>query len=401
MGEFQGLIDLITMKALYYKTEDLGSTITEADIPEDLLPDAQLWRERMLNSLSDFDEAFTEAFMAHLEGAELAEGEIVAALRRATLTGRAAGPLRLELQVRGGPAAPGRRRRLPAQPARQAAGRGAPPQEGDRGHAPAEPRRALLRAGLQDHQRRPRRPLLRPHLFGPAEGGEPRLQPRAATRRRTARGSTTSAPTTARRSSRHRRRHRRRRRPEGVGHRRHALRRRAPAPAGEDRVPRDRHQHVDRAGELGRQGEALGHPGGPGARGPDLLLQGQRGDRPDPDLGDGGAPPGDPQEPDDPRLQPQGPRRPPPRQLPRDDQAGRQEGAGDLHPPDRRLGALRQGHHRPGARDAAQGGAGPPVRQRPEGGGHPLRVPAGDRGGPSRGGQERRPDRLSRWSTSR
>jgi elongation factor G len=89
MGEFQGLIDLITMRALYYKTEDLGSTITEADIPEDLLPDAQLWRERMLNSLSDFDEAFTEAFMAHLEGADLAEGDIVAALRRATLTGRA------------------------------------------------------------------------------------------------------------------------------------------------------------------------------------------------------------------------------------------------------------------------------------------------------------------------
>ena len=88
MGEFQGLIDLIAMKALYYKTEDLGSSITEADIPDDLLPDAQLWRERMLNSLSDFDEAFTEAFMAHLEGAELAEGEIVAALRRAALTGR-------------------------------------------------------------------------------------------------------------------------------------------------------------------------------------------------------------------------------------------------------------------------------------------------------------------------
>src|SRR5687767_12555689 len=41
MGEFQGLIDLIAMKALYYKTEDLGSTITEAEVPEDLLPDAQ------------------------------------------------------------------------------------------------------------------------------------------------------------------------------------------------------------------------------------------------------------------------------------------------------------------------------------------------------------------------
>ena len=35
MGEFQGLIDLIAMKALYYKTEDLGSTITVDEIPDD------------------------------------------------------------------------------------------------------------------------------------------------------------------------------------------------------------------------------------------------------------------------------------------------------------------------------------------------------------------------------
>src|SRR4051794_1480758 len=89
MGEFQGLIDLIAVKALYYKTQDPGSTITEAEIPEDLLPDAELWRERMLNALADFDETFTEAFMAHLEGADLTEEQVVAALRRATLTGRA------------------------------------------------------------------------------------------------------------------------------------------------------------------------------------------------------------------------------------------------------------------------------------------------------------------------
>src|SRR5262249_46783367 len=46
-------------------------------------------REKMLNALADFDEPFTEAYMAHLEGDELPAGEIVAALRRATLTGRA------------------------------------------------------------------------------------------------------------------------------------------------------------------------------------------------------------------------------------------------------------------------------------------------------------------------
>jgi elongation factor G len=87
MGEFKGLIDLITMKALFYKTEDLGSTITETEIPEDLLPEAELWREKLLNALSDNDEVFTEAYMAHLEGAELTESEIVAAVRRTTLTG--------------------------------------------------------------------------------------------------------------------------------------------------------------------------------------------------------------------------------------------------------------------------------------------------------------------------
>ena len=89
MGEFKGLIDLIEMKALYYKTEDMGATITEVDVPEDLLPAAELWREKMLNSLADKDEVFTEVFMAHLEGAELPASEISAALRRVTLTGQA------------------------------------------------------------------------------------------------------------------------------------------------------------------------------------------------------------------------------------------------------------------------------------------------------------------------
>ena len=89
MGEFKGLVDLIRMRALYYKTEDLGSTITEAEIPDDIRPDAELWRERMLNALADFDEPFAESYMHHLDGAELAESDIIAGLRRATLTGRA------------------------------------------------------------------------------------------------------------------------------------------------------------------------------------------------------------------------------------------------------------------------------------------------------------------------
>jgi len=89
MGEFQGLIDLVAMKALHFKTEDLGSTFTVAEIPDELRLDAEAWRETMLNSLSAFDETFAEEYMAHLDGAELSEAMVHAALRRATLTGRA------------------------------------------------------------------------------------------------------------------------------------------------------------------------------------------------------------------------------------------------------------------------------------------------------------------------
>ncbi len=89
MGAFQGIIDLITMKALYHKTEDLGSTVTVSEIADDMRPDAELWRERMLNQLADFDETFTDVYMAHLEGGPLAEADILAAVRRAALTGRA------------------------------------------------------------------------------------------------------------------------------------------------------------------------------------------------------------------------------------------------------------------------------------------------------------------------
>jgi elongation factor G len=89
MGAFEGLIDLIAMKALYYKPEDLGSSLDERPIPDELAPEAELWRERMLDALSQFDDRFAEQYMASLEGAELAEAMIHDALRRATLTGKA------------------------------------------------------------------------------------------------------------------------------------------------------------------------------------------------------------------------------------------------------------------------------------------------------------------------
>ncbi|ADV62229.1 translation elongation factor 2 (EF-2/EF-G) [Isosphaera pallida ATCC 43644] len=87
MGQFEGLIDLVTMQAFYSELEDKGQTIRYEAIPERCRADAELWRENLLNQLSDLDEAFAEAYMAHLEGAELTTEAIEAALRRVTLAG--------------------------------------------------------------------------------------------------------------------------------------------------------------------------------------------------------------------------------------------------------------------------------------------------------------------------
>ena len=88
MGEFRGLIDLIRMKAFYSKSDDMGDSVTETPIPEEIAAEADLWRGRLLNSLSEADEEFTDDYMAHLEGAEMTEEMIHGALRRATLAAR-------------------------------------------------------------------------------------------------------------------------------------------------------------------------------------------------------------------------------------------------------------------------------------------------------------------------
>ena len=175
MGEFKGLIDLINMHALYYKPEDLGSTETETEIPEDLRAEAELWRERMLNALSNHDEALAEAYMAHLEGAELVRGDRLGPPQGDAFRRRSARLVRVELQVRRRPAAVGRRRGVSAQSARSPACRGPSPQEGNRDRPRARPRPTVLRARVQDPERRARRPFVRARLLGLAQGGHARL----------------------------------------------------------------------------------------------------------------------------------------------------------------------------------------------------------------------------------
>ena len=79
---FRGPIDLVTMKGLYYDDETLGASYTEGDIPENLLPLAREYREKMIESLADIDDAIMEKY---LNKEEIGAEEIKAVLRRGTL----------------------------------------------------------------------------------------------------------------------------------------------------------------------------------------------------------------------------------------------------------------------------------------------------------------------------
>lgn len=79
---FRGPIDLVTMKGLYYDDETLGASYTEGDIPENLLPLAREYREKMLEALADIDDAIMEKY---LNKEEIGAEEIKAVLRRGTL----------------------------------------------------------------------------------------------------------------------------------------------------------------------------------------------------------------------------------------------------------------------------------------------------------------------------
>ncbi|MEC1759453.1 elongation factor G [Schinkia azotoformans] len=80
--EFRGIIDLIEMKATMYGN-DLGTDITVADIPEDMKDLAEEYRGKLIEAAAELDE---ELMMKYLEGEELTNDEIKAAIRKGTLS---------------------------------------------------------------------------------------------------------------------------------------------------------------------------------------------------------------------------------------------------------------------------------------------------------------------------
>ena len=79
---FEGVIDLIKMKALYFDMKSLGKTVIEKDIPEEYAEKAAEWRQKMVESAAEQDDALMEKFFA---GEDLTIDEIKKAIRKGCL----------------------------------------------------------------------------------------------------------------------------------------------------------------------------------------------------------------------------------------------------------------------------------------------------------------------------
>src|SRR6478752_4155956 len=80
--KFQGVIDLVEMKAIYYR-DDLGNKIDVLDIPDELKAEAEKHRHVLLEAAAEMDDELTHKY---LEGEELTVAEIKRGLRLGTLT---------------------------------------------------------------------------------------------------------------------------------------------------------------------------------------------------------------------------------------------------------------------------------------------------------------------------
>lgn len=80
---FAGIIDLISFKSIVWVEDSHGMHFEEYDVPKDMFDIANHWREKLLESVAEFDDHLLEKFLA---GEPLLAEEIMAALRKATIS---------------------------------------------------------------------------------------------------------------------------------------------------------------------------------------------------------------------------------------------------------------------------------------------------------------------------
>ena len=80
---FKGVVDLLKMKAILWHDETMGAEYDVEEIPAELVDEANEWREKMVESAASFDDALMEKY---LEGEEISEEELIAAIRKGTIS---------------------------------------------------------------------------------------------------------------------------------------------------------------------------------------------------------------------------------------------------------------------------------------------------------------------------
>ena len=81
--KFKGIVDLIKMKAIYWHDESMGADYSVEEVPADLVDEAEEWRNKMLETVADYDDALMEKFFD--DPSTITEEEIIRALRAATV----------------------------------------------------------------------------------------------------------------------------------------------------------------------------------------------------------------------------------------------------------------------------------------------------------------------------
>ena len=82
--KFEGVLDLIDMRAIFWDDSNLGTSYEARDIPSDLLADAEVWREQMIEAAAEADEELLDKF---LENGTLEQADIRKGLRARTISG--------------------------------------------------------------------------------------------------------------------------------------------------------------------------------------------------------------------------------------------------------------------------------------------------------------------------
>ncbi len=81
---FKGVVDLIKMKAILWNEENMGTTFSYADIPDELNEEAISWREKMVESAAEANE---DLMNKYLEEGDLSEADIIDGIRKRTIAG--------------------------------------------------------------------------------------------------------------------------------------------------------------------------------------------------------------------------------------------------------------------------------------------------------------------------